>query len=120
AAPRARLRGSARRRRHRGAHPLRVGALAHHGLALAGRRPAMKDEALTQRKGPAVTPELAAEHGLTDGEHERVVAALGREPTYTELGVVSVMWSEHCSYKSSRLHLGKLPSDGPQVIEGPG
>jgi len=69
---------------------------------------------------PTVTLELAREHGLTADEYQRVCDGLGRTPTYTELGVVSVMWSEHCSYKSSRIHLGKLPTEGPQVIEGPG
>ncbi len=64
--------------------------------------------------------ELAVEHGLTDEEYERVVESLEREPTLTELGIVSVMWSEHCSYKSSRVHLAKLPTDGPQVVQGPG
>jgi phosphoribosylformylglycinamidine synthase II len=68
----------------------------------------------------AITPELVAEHGLTPEEYARVRAALGREPNLTELGIFSVMWSEHCSYKSSRLHLKKLPTTGPQVIQGPG
>ncbi len=53
-------------------------------------------------------------------EYASVVATLGRAPSYTELGVVSVMWSEHCSYKSSRVHLGRLPTKGPRVIQGPG
>jgi len=69
---------------------------------------------------PIVTPALAAEHGLSPDEFVRVKEILGRDPTYTELGIVSVMWSEHCSYKSSRLHLGKLPTKGPRVICGPG
>ena len=67
-----------------------------------------------------ITPEIVAEHGLSPEEYERVVAAMGREPNLTELGIFSVMWSEHCSYKSSRIHLKKLPTTGPQVICGPG
>jgi phosphoribosylformylglycinamidine synthase subunit PurL len=59
-------------------------------------------------------------HGLTADEYSRIVAALGREPNLTELGMFSVMWSEHCSYKSSRLHLKKLPTKGPHVLQGPG
>jgi phosphoribosylformylglycinamidine synthase II len=68
----------------------------------------------------AITPELVAAHQLTAEEYERIVRLLGREPTYTELGIFSVMWSEHCSYKSSRLHLKKLPTKGPYVLQGPG
>ncbi len=67
-----------------------------------------------------VTPELAREHGLSDEEFARVQEILGRPPTYVELGIFSVMWSEHCSYKSSRVHLRNLPTDGPRVIQGPG
>jgi phosphoribosylformylglycinamidine synthase len=59
-------------------------------------------------------------HGLESEEYERIVALLGREPNLTELGIFSVMWSEHCSYKSSRLHLRKLPTTGPRVLQGPG
>ena len=59
-------------------------------------------------------------HGLTAEEYRRLVEILGREPTITELGVFSVMWSEHCSYKSSRLHLRRFPTDGPRVLQGPG
>jgi phosphoribosylformylglycinamidine synthase II len=68
----------------------------------------------------AVTPELVAEHGLTGEEYERMLAILGREPTITELGIFSVMWSEHCSYKSSKVWLKTLTTTGPQVIQGPG
>jgi phosphoribosylformylglycinamidine synthase len=67
-----------------------------------------------------VTPELIAEHGLSQAEYARVVEILGREPTLVELGIFSVMWSEHCSYKSSRHWLKQLPTEGPQVICGPG
>src|SRR5437899_756517 len=68
----------------------------------------------------AITPELIAQHQLTGDEYQKIVALLGREPTYTELGIFSVMWSEHCSYKSSRLHLKKLPTRGKLVLQGPG
>ena len=67
-----------------------------------------------------ITPEIVKEHGLTEAEYKRIVEAMGREPNYTELGIYSVMWSEHCSYKSSRLHLKKLPTEAPWVICGPG
>jgi phosphoribosylformylglycinamidine synthase subunit PurL len=69
---------------------------------------------------PTITPEVVAEHGLNDEEYARILAALDREPNIVELGIFSVMWSEHCSYKSSRRHLKKLPTEGPQVICGPG
>ena len=67
-----------------------------------------------------ITPEIVAEHGLNEEEYARVLNALGREPNLTELGIFSVMWSEHCSYKSSRVHLKKLPTKAPWVICGPG
>jgi phosphoribosylformylglycinamidine synthase len=69
---------------------------------------------------PAVTPELVASHGITADEYQKIVKLLGREPNYTELGVFSVMWSEHCSYKSSRHYLKNLPTEGPYVLQGPG
>ena len=68
----------------------------------------------------AITPEIVAEHGLSPDEYQRVLALLGREPNITELGIFSVMWSEHCSYKSTRVWLKTLPVTGPQVIQGPG
>ncbi|MDE2042290.1 MAG: phosphoribosylformylglycinamidine synthase subunit PurL, partial [Alphaproteobacteria bacterium] len=68
----------------------------------------------------AITPEIIADHGLSEEEYARVLRALGREPNLTELGIFSVMWSEHCSYKSSRIHLAKLPTQAPHVICGPG
>ena len=67
-----------------------------------------------------ITPEVVQAHQLTPDEYGRIVAILGREPNITELGIFSVMWSEHCSYKSSRLHLKKLPTKGPRVVCGPG
>ncbi|TMA98551.1 MAG: phosphoribosylformylglycinamidine synthase II, partial [Deltaproteobacteria bacterium] len=68
----------------------------------------------------AVTADLAAEHGLTPDEYGKIVDLLGRAPTFEELGVFAVMWSEHCSYKSSRAWLRQLPTGGTRVIEGPG
>ncbi|MFI5057816.1 MAG: phosphoribosylformylglycinamidine synthase subunit PurL [Candidatus Acidiferrales bacterium] len=67
-----------------------------------------------------VTAEIAAEHGLTTDEYARVKQILGREPNITELGIFSVMWSEHCSYKSSKVHLKRLPTRGKLVVQGPG
>jgi phosphoribosylformylglycinamidine synthase len=69
---------------------------------------------------PPVTPALAASHKLSPAEYAKAASSLGRDPSYTELGVFSVMWSEHCSYKSSRVHLRRLPTKGPRVIQGPG
>ncbi len=69
---------------------------------------------------PAITPELIAAHGLKPDEYERMLRLIGRMPTFTELGIFSAMWNEHCSYKSSRLHLRKLPTKAPWVIQGPG
>jgi len=68
----------------------------------------------------AVDAAILQRHGLTTDEYDRIVRSLGREPTLTELGIFSVMWSEHCSYKSSRRHLKKLPTEGPRVLQGPG
>jgi phosphoribosylformylglycinamidine synthase len=68
----------------------------------------------------ALSPQLIATHQLTGVEYDKIVQILGREPSYTELGIFSVMWSEHCSYKSSRLHLTKLPTRGRYVVQGPG
>ena len=68
----------------------------------------------------SISAELLQHHGLTGDEYQRILEALGREPTLTELGIFSVMWSEHCSYKSSRVHLKKLPTTGKRVLQGPG
>ncbi|MDQ6768898.1 MAG: phosphoribosylformylglycinamidine synthase subunit PurL [Gemmatimonadota bacterium] len=76
---------------------------------------------MTPRPGdPAITPALVAEHGLTKQEYERLVAMLGRTPTFTELGIISALWSEHCSYKHSRPVLRTLPTEAPYVLQGPG
>ena len=68
----------------------------------------------------AITPELVKEHGLTEGEYAHIKRLLNREPSFVELGIFSVMWSEHCSYKSTRFHLRKLPTKAPWVLQGPG
>ncbi|MFN0165874.1 MAG: phosphoribosylformylglycinamidine synthase subunit PurL [Bryobacteraceae bacterium] len=68
----------------------------------------------------SITPELITQHQLTETEYGKIVGILGREPTLTELGIFSVMWSEHCSYKSSRIHLKKLPTRSQLVLQGPG
>jgi len=70
----------------------------------------------TQYKQPEVTPEMVAAHGLNSEEHVRIKEILGREMTYTELGIFSVMWSEHCSYKNSIALLKTLPRDGDQLL----
>jgi phosphoribosylformylglycinamidine synthase II len=67
-----------------------------------------------------ITPEIIREHGLSDSEYVRIKELLGREPNFVELGIFSVMWSEHCSYKSTRVHLRKLPTKAPWVLQGPG
>lgn len=67
-----------------------------------------------------MTPELIRRHGLTEEEYRQILAHLGREPNAVELGVFSVMWSEHCSYKSSRIHLKRFPTEGERVVQGPG
>ncbi|WP_283646265.1 phosphoribosylformylglycinamidine synthase subunit PurL [Marinovum algicola] len=69
---------------------------------------------------PSITPDLIAAHGLSPDEYDRILEIIGREPSFTELGIFSAMWNEHCSYKSSKKWLRTLPTDGPQVICGPG
>jgi len=73
-----------------------------------------------QTNEPKITPELVASHGLKPDEYERILKLIGRVPTFTELGIFSAMWNEHCSYKSSRIHLRGLPTRAPWVIQGPG
>src|SRR5262247_2322008 len=68
----------------------------------------------------ALSKDVIAQHGLSESEYARILKHLGREPNLLELGIFSVMWSEHCSYKSSRRHLKKLPTSAPWVIQGPG
>ncbi len=69
---------------------------------------------------PAITPDLISSHGLSPSEYDEILKIIGREPTFTELGIFSAMWNEHCSYKSSKKWLRTLPTEGPQVICGPG
>ena len=71
-------------------------------------------------KAAMVTEDVLTQHNLTESEYQKILAILKREPTMTELGIFSVMWSEHCSYKSSRVHLRRLPTKGPAVLQGPG
>jgi len=81
----------------------------------------MKSESLpVAPQAASVTAELLAQHSITPDEYERITAALGRTPSLTELGIYSVMWSEHCSYKSSRVHLRRLPTKSDRVVQGPG
>ena len=75
---------------------------------------------MTLAKDPKITPELVKSHGLKPDEYERFVKLLGREPSFTELGICSAMWNEHCSYKSSKKWLKTMPTKGPRVIQGPG
>jgi len=75
---------------------------------------------MTIRNDIAITPELIASHGLKPDEYQRILDLIGREPTFTELGIFSAMWNEHCSYKSSKKWLRTLPTKGPRVIQGPG
>jgi phosphoribosylformylglycinamidine synthase len=72
------------------------------------------------RANAPATLDVAREHGLSEAEWRRIVELLGRTPNMTELGVFSAMWNEHCSYKSSRVHLKKFPTQGPRVLQGPG
>ena len=90
------------------------GLIVFQSMLVAARRGGARMSTAT------ITPELIAQHQLTPGEYQKIVDILGREPSYTELGIFSVMWSEHCSYKSSRLHLKKLPTRGKLVVQGPG
>ncbi len=80
----------------------------------------MKSESTVAPQPVTVTPELLAQHSITPDEYSRILAALGRTPSLTELGIYSVMWSEHCSYKSSRVHLKRLPTKSDRVVQGPG
>jgi phosphoribosylformylglycinamidine synthase len=80
----------------------------------------MKTEPAVAPQPVTVTPELLAQHSITADEYSRILTALGRTPSLTELGIYSVMWSEHCSYKSSRVHLKRLPTKSDRVVQGPG
>lgn len=80
----------------------------------------MMNKATEASPPPNISTELIQQHGLSLEEYQQILTHLGREPNLTELGVFSVMWSEHCSYKSSRVHLKRFPTEGPQVVQGPG
>ena len=90
------------------------------------KRPARKAKARPTTRRPEaarpakITPALVAAHGLKRDEYQRILALVGREPSLTELGIFSAMWNEHCSYKSSKIHLRTLPTQAPWVIQGPG
>ncbi len=75
---------------------------------------------MTLRNDIEITPELVANHGLKPDEYQKILDLIGREPTFTELGIFSAMWNEHCSYKSSKKWLKTLPTKGPRVLQGPG
>src|SRR5713226_5018359 len=95
---------------------------------MAGRNRAVKGEIgigarymnRVSRNEPPITPELIAEHGLKPDEYARLEKLIGRKPSFTELGIFSAMWNEHCSYKSSKIHLRMLPTQAQWVIQGPG
>src|SRR5260221_2220448 len=84
------------------------------------RVPRGREGRVTEVTDPTITPELVQEHNLTTEEYERILAMLGRTPTFPELGIFSALWSEHCSYKHSRPILKTFPTTGPQVVQGPG
>src|SRR6476619_4526367 len=86
----------------------------------ATKQPAARKAPPSSAKGAKITPELVAAHGLKPDEYQRVLDLVGREPSITELGIFSAMWNEHCSYKSSKIHLRMLPTKAPWVIQGPG
>src|SRR5256714_4554123 len=75
---------------------------------------------MIHQSSSSITPEIVGEHGLSPEEYGRIQQLLGREPGLVELGIFSVMWSEHCSYKSTRAHLRRLPTKAPWVLQGPG
>ena len=75
---------------------------------------------MSQQPAPEITEDLIAAHGLAPDEYQRILDLIGREPSFTELGIFSAMWNEHCSYKSSKKWLRTLPTEGPRVIHGPG
>src|SRR5207245_7882007 len=106
---------NAQRRRHDAAPGARV-----RDAAWRRRRPRDFRVDCQCNGDPMIDAQVLERHGLKRDEYDRIVQFLGREPNLTELGIFSVMWSEHCSYKSSRVHLKTLPTQGPQVLQGPG
>jgi phosphoribosylformylglycinamidine synthase len=101
-------------------HPTRRDKLDPDRYKLALEQRECGTREMQETAEPRITPEIVAEHGLTPDEYQRLLKILGREPRLTELGIFSVMWSEHCSYKSSRVWLKTLPTKGARVIQGPG
>src|ERR1043165_9938978 len=94
--------------------------LRRYSPRCAGGEPCARTPAMTHQSSSSITPEIVKEHGLSPEEYVRIQQLLGREPSLVELGIFSVMWSEHCSYKSTRVHLRRLPTSAPWVIQGPG
>src|SRR5512141_1013057 len=122
---RAEHRRDLQRERKRPRHDAPPGTVRGRGAGQRRRPPPVRCDGRLARgeagmKEKPVTPALAREHGLSAGEYGTVLGILGRTPSLTELGIFSVMWSEHCSYKSSRIHLKKFPTKGPRVLQGPG
>src|SRR5436309_7305715 len=81
---------------------------------------AQKQSLATPVISPAITEDVVREHGVSPDEYQKILKTLGRTPTLAELGIFSVMWSEHCSYKSSKIHLKRLPTRSKVVVQGPG
>src|SRR5882672_3225010 len=107
-----------RRRGGRGA--AQITAVERAGPGIPGSRQRRDAEVIPFPGDPPVTPQLVQDHNLTHAEYARIEALLGRTPTFTELGIFSALWSEHCSYKHSRPILKTFPTTGPQVVQGPG
>src|ERR1041385_4767342 len=105
---------SAGPRDSRGRNPSAEGKFLAHSMCENG------SKSMPTTQAAAITPEVIKDHGITPEEYDRIKASLGREPSLTELGIFSVMWSEHCSYKSSRVHLKRLPTRSKLVVQGPG
>ena len=112
--------GTRRARTARGSRPIMRPGQRRKGSHLAG--DLVTSAALMSQPGtePRITPEVVAQHGLAPDEYARIQKTLGRDPNLVELGIFSAMWSEHCSYKSSRRFLKTLPTTGPRVLQGPG
>src|SRR5689334_20812600 len=98
------------------------GAMKAHPAEIASseRQRGVFQSAIVRGPMDAITPQIVAAHGLSPEEYERIRSALGRDPNLVELGIFSAMWSEHCSYKSSRRFLRHLPTKGARVLQGPG
>src|SRR5690606_32039540 len=114
---------AARSRSPRNSHPRRYRPLVRRRRALPqclSHTCPEPEATMTISNDIAITPELVEAHGLKPDEYERILQLIGRTPTFTELGIFSAMWNEHCSYKSSKKWLRTLPTSGPRVIQGPG